>query len=53
MGIQSIVTQLKFVGKISDMGDRKIIYIPKGFHKQAERLQGKDKQVKIIVDDEI
>lgn len=53
MGIQSVLTQLKFVGKISDMGDRKIIYIPKAFHKQALKLQGEEKQVKIIVDDEI
>jgi len=47
------LVQLKFVGKISDMGDRKIIYIPKGFHKQAEKLQGESKQVKIMIDDEI
>ena len=37
------LAQLKFVGKISDMGDRKIIYIPKSFHKQ----------VRVLVDDEI
>jgi hypothetical protein len=53
MGIESALTQLKFVGKISDMGDRKVIYIPKAFHKQAMKLQGEDKQVKIIVDDDI
>jgi hypothetical protein len=47
------LAQLKFVGKISDMGDRKIIYIPKSFHKQAEKLQGEAKQVKVLVDDEI
>jgi glutamine phosphoribosylpyrophosphate amidotransferase len=45
------LTQLKFVGRVSVMGDRKIIYIPKEFHKQAEKLEGR--QVKILVDDEI
>jgi hypothetical protein len=51
--MSSKLAQLKFVGKISDMGDRKIIYIPKGFHKQAEKLQGENKQVKVLIDDEI
>jgi hypothetical protein len=46
-----IMAKLKFVGKVSDMGDRKIVYIPKEFHKAAERLQGK--QVRIMIDDEI
>jgi len=46
-----IMTELRFVGKVSDMGDRKIIYIPKEFHKAAEKLQGK--QVLIFVNDEI
>jgi hypothetical protein len=45
------LTQLKFVGRVSIRGDRKIIYIPKEFHKQAEKLEGK--QVKILVDDVI
>ena len=35
------------------MGDRKIIYIPKAFHKQAQKLQGEGKQVRILIDDEI
>ena len=35
------------------MGDRKTIYIPKTFHRQAEKLQGQDKQVKVLVNDEI
>lgn len=43
--------QLKFVGRISDMGDRKIIYIPKEYHERAEKLQGR--QIKILVDDEL
>jgi len=50
---QNQLTQLKFVGKISDMGGRKVIYIPKDFYKQAEKLQGLAKQVKIIIDDEV
>jgi hypothetical protein len=52
MGIhRDIMAKLKFVGKISDMGDRKIIYIPKEYHKDAEKMKGK--QVLIAVNDEI
>jgi hypothetical protein len=36
-----------------NMGDRKIIHTPKAFHKQAIKLQVEDKQVKIIVDNDI
>jgi hypothetical protein len=46
-----IMAQLRFVGKVSDIDDRKIIYTPKEFHKAAEKLQGK--QVRITIDDEI
>jgi hypothetical protein len=49
----NLMTQLKFVGKISDMGDRKVIYIPKGFYKQVEKFQGETKQVQILIDAEI
>jgi hypothetical protein len=47
------MTELKFVGKVSSMGKRKIVYIPEEYHKTAEKLQGKGKQVRIRIDDEI
>ncbi len=43
------MARMKFVGKISSMGE-KIIYIPKGFHKDDMKL--KSKQVRDVVDDE-
>ena len=61
MNINSIVvpqqleymTELKFVGKVSNMGKRKIVYIPEEYHKTAEKLQGKGKQVRVRIDDDI
>lgn len=47
------LTELKFVGKVSSMGKRKIVYIPEEYHKTAEKLQGRGKQVRIRIDDEI
>jgi len=47
------MTELKFVGKVSSMGKRKIVYIPEEYHKTAEKLQGKGKQVRVRIDDEI
>jgi hypothetical protein len=47
------MTELRFVGKVSSMGKRKIVYIPEEYHKIAEKLQGKGKQVRIRIDDEI
>jgi hypothetical protein len=47
------MTELKFVGKVSSMGKRKIVYIPEEYHKTAEKLQGKGKQVRVRLDDEI
>ena len=47
------MTELKFVGKVSSMGQRKIVYIPEEYHKTAEKLQGKGKQVRVRIDDEI
>jgi hypothetical protein len=42
--------QLKFVGKVTNMGKEKmIVYIPKEFHKDIEHLRGK--HVKITVDE--
>jgi hypothetical protein len=45
------MTQLKFVGRISKMGDNLIIWIPQSFHDKAKQM--KEKQIKIIIDDEI
>jgi hypothetical protein len=45
------MTQLKFIGKVSGMGRRRIVYIPEEYHKLADKLQGK--QVRIRIDDEI
>ena len=47
------MTELRFVGKVSSMGKRKIVYIPEEYHKIAEKLQGKAKQVRVRIDDEI
>ena len=47
------MTELRFVGKVSSMGRRKIVYIPEEYHKTAEKLQGKGKQVRVRIDDEI
>jgi hypothetical protein len=51
--IEDIMTELKFVGKVSSMGKRKIVYIPEEYHKTAEKMQGKGKQVRVRIDDEI
>ena len=45
------LTELKFIGKVSTMGKRRIIYIPDEYHKCADKLLGK--QVRVRVDDEI
>jgi hypothetical protein len=50
---RDIMTELKFVGKVSSMGRRKIVYIPEEYHKIAEKLQGRGKQVRVRIDDEI
>jgi hypothetical protein len=44
-----VMTQLKFVGRISTQGSNLIVWIPKEFHKDAKSLKGK--QVKILIDD--
>ncbi|MFQ5969634.1 MAG: hypothetical protein ACE5J2_03950 [Nitrososphaerales archaeon] len=43
--------QFKFVGKISNMGDNLVIWIPKEFHKEVKAFRGK--QLKIFITDEI
>lgn len=45
------LAEFKFVGKISKMGNNKVIWIPKEFHDQITDLEGK--QVRIIIDDKI
>ena len=42
--------RVRFVSRVSNMGDRKIILIPKEYHGVIEKLQGK--QVRVVVDDE-
>jgi hypothetical protein len=46
-----IMSQLKFVGRISTQGSNLIVWIPKEFHKDAKPLRGK--QVRIVIDDNI
>jgi len=45
------MTRVKFVGTISKMGDKRIIVIPKDYHKDTEKLS--PRQVKVTIDDEI
>jgi antitoxin component of MazEF toxin-antitoxin module len=45
------VTRVKFVSTISKMGDKRIIVIPKDYHKDLEKLS--PRQVKVTIDDEI
>lgn len=45
------MTTVKFIGKVSTMGDKLIIVIPKEFHKDINPLKGK--QVKVVVEEAI
>lgn len=45
------MTTVKFIGKVSTMGDKLIIVIPKEFHKDINPLRGK--QVKVVVEEAI
>ena len=49
--ISNLLAKFKFVGKISKMGNNKVIWIPKEFHDQITDLEGK--QIRIIIDDDI
>ena len=49
--ISNLLAEFKFVGKISKMGNNKVIWIPKEFHDQIKDLE--DKQVRIVIDDKI
>jgi hypothetical protein len=51
MEIMKQMTKFKFVGRISAMGQNKIIWIPKEFHEAVAKLEGK--QIRIVLDDEI
>lgn len=44
------MTSVKFVGKISSMGDKLIVVIPKDNHESVKKLRGK--QVRVVIDDE-
>jgi len=49
--VNTILTQLKFIGKITTMGDKKvIIYVPMSHHKEVLR-NFKGKPVKITIED--
>jgi hypothetical protein len=47
----NIMPQLKFIGRISTMGDKLVIVIPKEFHKETQSLR--TKQVLVVVEDAI
>ena len=49
--MKGILTKLKFVGKISKMGDNRVIWIPKQGHEKIMDLE--DKQVCVMIDYEI
>jgi len=46
----NVLTKVKFAAKISRMGDRKIIIIPKDYYEDVEDFR---KQVMITIDDEL
>jgi hypothetical protein len=49
--INTILTHLKFIGKITTMGEKKvIIYVPMSHHKEVLR-NFKGKPVKITIED--
>jgi antitoxin component of MazEF toxin-antitoxin module len=45
------LSEVKFIARISKMGDKLIIVIPTDYHKEIKALKGK--QVRVRVDDEI
>jgi hypothetical protein len=47
----NIMPQLKFIGRISTMGDKLVIVIPKEFHKETQPLRRK--QVLVVVEEAI
>jgi antitoxin component of MazEF toxin-antitoxin module len=49
--MKAILTKFKFVGKISKMGENRVVWIPKQYHEKIMDLE--DKQVRVMIDDEI
>ena len=49
--MKGIMTKFKFVGKISKMGDNRVVWIPKQYHEKIMDLE--NKQVRVMIDDEI
>jgi antitoxin component of MazEF toxin-antitoxin module len=45
------LAQVKFIARISKMGEKLIIVVPMDYHKDIKSLKGK--QVRVRVDDEI
>jgi hypothetical protein len=46
------LTKFRFIGTVSSMGkEKRIIWIPKKYHKEVDQLF-EGKQVRIIIDDE-
>ena len=45
------MSKFKFVGRISKMGENRVIWIPKEYHEKISVLE--DKQVRIVIDDEL
>lgn len=45
------MAEVKFIARISKMGDKLIIVVPMDFHKEIKSLKGR--QVRVKVDDEI
>jgi CO dehydrogenase/acetyl-CoA synthase beta subunit len=50
---KSIMTKIQFVAQITTQGDNRVVWIPKRFHDKINKMIQEDKQVKIIIDDEI
>jgi hypothetical protein len=49
--MKGILTNFKFVGKISKIGDNRVVWIPKQYHEKIMDLE--DKQVCVMIDYEI
>ena len=49
---KSVVAKFKFITTISQMGeDRRIIWIPKKYHDDVAKFEGK--QIRVVIDDEL
>jgi hypothetical protein len=49
--MKGMLTKFKFVGKISKVGENRVVWIPKQHHEKIMDLE--DKQVRVMIDDEI